>query len=42
MGRYIIELDIAGIKMCTNFEIEAKMEVDMDNNVTYKAESSNF
>lgn len=42
MGRYIIELDIAGIKMCTNFEIEAKMEVDMDNNVTYKASSSIF
>lgn len=42
MGRYTIEVDFSGIKAGTNFKIEAKMEVDMDNNVTYKASSSIF
>lgn len=42
MGRYTIEVDFSGIKTGTNFRIEAKMEVDMDNNVTYRASSSLF
>ena len=36
------EVDFSGIKAGTNFRIEAKMEVDMDNNVTYRASSSLF
>ena len=42
MGRYTVEADFAGIKAGTNFKIEAKMEIDMDNNVMYKASSSFF
>lgn len=42
MGRYTVEADFEGIKAGTNFKIEAKMEIDMDNNVMYKASSSFF
>ena len=38
----LTSLDFSGIKAGTNFRIEAKMEVDMDNNVTYRASSSLF
>ena len=42
MGRYEVTSEWMGLKIGSKYKIEARMKVDMDNHVEYKASSSLF
>ena len=42
MGRFEVQVEVSGLKIGSNYKIEAQMKVDMDNHVEYNATSSLF